>query len=89
MLLWIKAFSCFLQAAINNRKLAEQEKDTLRKELALVKQLVAKKEKALQSTKMILRFRDTALAKISQKNNNVSNGSQELNDKIQVQQDLI
>eukprot|EP00040_Diaphanoeca_grandis_P021406 m.114042 g.114042 ORF g.114042 m.114042 type:complete len:1372 (+) comp28322_c0_seq1:106-4221(+) len=79
-----------LMAAINNRKLAELEKDAIRKELVLVKQLVSKKEKALQSTKMILRFRDAALSKMSSKNNaTTSDAPQEIKDKIKALEDEI
>ena len=53
-----------LVAAIRSRNIAEQQTTSLKDRLELTRELLAKKEKALQSTKMILKFRDTALSKM-------------------------
>eukprot|EP00041_Stephanoeca_diplocostata_P030020 m.898505 g.898505 ORF g.898505 m.898505 type:complete len:1335 (-) comp23674_c0_seq8:177-4181(-) len=50
-------------AALDARDTAEKEKTAMLDELRLTKELLSKKDKALQSTKMILKFRDAALAK--------------------------
>lgn len=50
-------------AALEARNTAEHEKATVLDELRLTKELLSKKDKALQSTKMILKFRDAALSK--------------------------
>ena len=56
-----------VMAAIRNREAADAEKCVMEERVRMLDEMVAKKEKALQSTKMILKFRDTALRQAESK----------------------